>query len=170
MVIRNLGKNDFEEYYRVRLKSLQEYPVAYSSMPQFFIDATREMHLKLLEDSESDSSFFLKGYFEDGKLLGIIGMKPETRESVAHKASMWGFYVDPEYQGTGIGKKLLEEFLRDAKDDSTLKYVRLMVANSCEKAISLFRSFGFKEYGLETMSISDGNSFYDQLYMKISCE
>ena len=47
-MIRNLTRSDYEEYYRVRLKSLQQYPVAYSSMPKFFTDATLEMHIKFL--------------------------------------------------------------------------------------------------------------------------
>jgi hypothetical protein len=41
--------------------------------------------LKLLEDSENDSSNFIMGYFQDEKLLGIIGFRRETRESVNHK-------------------------------------------------------------------------------------
>src|SRR5262245_8595847 len=110
-MIRNLCPSDYDEYYRVRLQSLEQYPVAYSSMPKFFIEASREMHLKLLADSASDSSFFVKGYFDNGKLLGIVGMLPETRECVDHKASLWGFYVDPEYQNNKIGTKLLTEFL-----------------------------------------------------------
>ncbi len=165
-MIRNLTYDDFNEYYRVRLKALEEFPLAYSSMPKFFKEAPHEMHKKLLEDSASNSSFFLKGYFEDNKLLGLIGLKPETRESVSHKASLWGFYVDPEFQGNEIGKLLLEALLKDASNDKGLKFVRLVVASTCEKAIKLFHIAGFEKYGCERDSISDGKKFYDQIYMQ----
>lgn len=168
-MIRNLTTDDYEEYYRVRLSSLQQYPVAYSSMPKFFIEASREMHLKLLADSASGSSLFVMGYFEDGRLLGIIGMLPETRECVDHKASMWGFYVDPNNQGKKIGTKLLQAFLLDARNDRRLRCVRLMVAVNSEAAIALFYKFGFEKYGQERDSIRDGNIYFDQIYMQIDC-
>lgn len=163
-MIRNLNEADFHEYYRVRLQALEQYPVAYSSMPKFFKECPKEKHLDLLRDSGSDSRFFLKGYFEDNKLLGMIGMQPESRESVDHKATMWGLYVDPDYQGRGIGRKLLEAFLVDAKADDRLKYVRLMAAANCTEAISLFTSVGFEKYGQERDSIRDENDrYYDQI-------
>ncbi len=168
-MMRNLTADDYEEYYRVRLNSLQQYPVAYSSMPKFFVETSREMHMKLLADSASDSSLFVKGYFEEGKLLGIIGMLPETRECVDHKASMWGFYVDPDYQGKKIGTKLLRAFLTDAGNDPRLRAIRLMVAVNSEAAISLFYKAGFEKYGQERDSIRDGETYFDQIYMQIDC-
>jgi len=165
-MIRNLSKQDFSEYYRVRLKALEKYPLAYSSMPKFFKEATQEMHDNLLHDSGSDSSFFVKGYFENKKLIGIIGLKPELRESIAHKASLWGYYVDTKFQRKGIGQKLLDSLLNDATNDQKIKFVRLVVCKTCENAISLFHKAGFIDYGVERESISDGRTFYDQVYMQ----
>jgi len=168
-MIRNLTPDDYEEYYRVRLQSLEQYPVAYSSMPKFFVEASREMHMKLLADSASDSSFFVKGYFDHGKLLGIIGTLPESRECVDHKASMWGFYVDPNYQGKKIGAELLDAFLIDAKNDKNLKSIRLMVTETSQAALTLFYKVGFVKYGQERDSIRDDSRYYDQIYMQIDC-
>jgi ribosomal protein S18 acetylase RimI-like enzyme len=170
LTIRNLGPSDFDEYYRVRLRALQEEPVAYSSMPKFFIECPKEKHLELLRDSASDSSFFVKGCFDDEKLVGLIGMLPETRECVDHKASLWGFYVDPAYRSKKIGDRLVKAFLEDALNDAKLRGIRLMVATPCEAAIHLFRKNGFLEYGREQESIRDLDGvFYDQIYMQISC-
>ncbi|MCB0415446.1 MAG: GNAT family N-acetyltransferase [Bdellovibrionales bacterium] len=142
-MIRVLNENDFDEYYRVRLKSLEDHPEAYSSMPKFFKEATNEIHLKLLNDSASESNFYLLGHFYENKLTGIIGLKPESRESVIHKATLWGFYVDPEFRNSGIGKKLIQKLLSITKEKSNLRYIRLMVAASCKEAISLFEQVGF---------------------------
>ena len=82
---------------------------------------------------------------------------------------MWGFYVDPEYQGRNRGRKLLEAFLKEVRENENLKSVRLMVSEPCETAIQLFKKAGFVQYGLEPMSISDGTHFYNQVYMQIFC-
>lgn len=165
-MIRNLTTKDFEEFCRLRLESLKTYEVAFSSMPEFFINASKEMKLKLLEESENDSSNFILGYFRNEKLLGLIGFRRETRESVIHKGSMWGFVVDSESQNKGIGKELINAYLSQIKKDKTIKYIRLVAAIHCERAIKLFTSAGFIQYGLETESISDGKNLYDQIYMK----
>lgn len=169
-MIRNLTEKDFGEYYRIRLQALEQFPIAYSSMPKFFKDCPREKHIALLKDSGSKSSFFLKGYFIEDELVGLIGMLPESRESVNHKASMWGFYVDPKYQGNGYGRELLNAFLEDAKNDNKLRYIRLMVADNCKPAIALFTSVGFEKYGHEKESIRDNEgNFFDQIYMQRYC-
>jgi len=169
-MIRNLENRDFDEYYRLRLKALEENPVAFSSMPRFFKECPKEKHLALLDDSASGSSFFVKGYFEHKKLLGLIGMLPESRESVDHKASLWGFYVDSDHQNKKIGTKLIKSFLEDAQKDQKLRSIRLVVATPCQSAIHLFRKHGFVDYGCEKESIRDmDNQFYDQIYMQKSC-
>ncbi len=168
-MLRNLNENDFDEYYRVRLKALEQYPVAYSSMAEFFKECPKEKHLDLLRDSASESQFYLKGMFVENKLIGLIGMKPETRSSVDHKATLWGFYVDPAFQGRGYGKKLLSSFLRDASQDKKLKMVRLIASSECKKALILFKNAGFEEYGLEKKGIKHAGEYFDQQYMQIEC-
>ena len=165
-MIRNLTPKDYEEFCRIRLESLKTYVVAFSSMPEFFINASKEMKLNLLEESASESSNFILGYFQDEKLLGLIGFRRETRESVSHKGSMWGFVVDFDNQSKGIGKDLIDAYINQIRKDKNIKYIRLMVATVCERAIKLFTSAGFIQYGLETESISDGKNFFDQIYMK----
>ena len=171
LMMKNLNQSDFDEYYRVRLQSLEQYPVAYSSMPKFFIESSKEMHLSLLKDSGSESDFYLKGFFLRQRLVGLIGMKPETRECVNHKASMWGFYVDPEFQGQGIGEQLLDQFITDAIHSKIIRSIRLVVPENSKKAISLFKKKKFEIYGLEKNGIRDlEGKFHHQIYVQLMTE
>jgi ribosomal protein S18 acetylase RimI-like enzyme len=169
VVIRNLTPNDLEEFCRVRLNALQQYPVAYSMMPELFKEAPIEAKLSQLRDSESDTSNFIKGYFDNGKLIGIIGFLVSTRASVAHKGTMWGFYVDPEYQSKGIGRRLLCAYLDEVNKDQSIVVHRLMTPVNGENAIKLFESVGYIKYGQEPDGISDGEKLYDQCYYYLSC-
>ena len=168
-MLRNLNENDFDEYYRLRLKALEENPLAFSSMAEFFRECPKEKHLELLRDSGSDSQFYLKGAFKDEKLVGLIGMKPESRACVDHKATLWGFYVDPAFQNIGIGEKLLSSFLMDALKDKKLSSIRLIAAENCSAALKLFKKAGFKKYGVEPKGIKHEGSFFDQVYMQRGC-
>ena len=53
-------------------------------------------------------------------------------------------YVNPEFQGTGIGKNLLEKALQLAKD-CNYKIIRLDTLNYMHPAIHIYKQHGFYE-------------------------
>lgn len=97
----------------------------------------------------------------------MVGLKRDGRESVGHKATLWGLFVAPECQRRGIGRSLLEETIKEARKLG-LRYLRLITATSSDSAMGLFRSIGFKQYGLEEASICDGERYFDHAYMALS--
>ncbi len=51
-------------------------------------------------------------------------------------------YVRPEFRGKGIGRKLVEIIIEDAKKIG-YTYMRLDTVSSMKEAIALYRSMGF---------------------------
>lgn len=53
--------------------------------------------------------------------------------------------VDPEYQGQGIGRKLLETVIRKIKDDMKPGYKVKLTLNSSKGKEPFYRKYGFRE-------------------------
>ncbi len=99
----------------------------------------------LMQKTESADEIELLAELE-GKVVGSAGIGCfARREKTRHRAS-FGISVDKAFWGLGIGRALTEACIECAK---TAGYVQLeleAVADN-EKALALYRSVGFTEYG-----------------------
>ena len=72
--------------------------------------------------------------------VGCIALKPLAKDICEMKR----LYVRPEALGTGLGRSLVEELIRFAKQAS-YKSMKLDTVAKLKAAISLYRSMGFVE-------------------------
>ncbi|MEZ0349686.1 ribosomal protein S18-alanine N-acetyltransferase [Mycobacterium sp. pR1184] len=79
----------------------------------------------------------------DGILVGYAGISRLGR-TPPFEYEVHTIGVDPEYQGRGIGRRLLGELLEFA--DGGVVYLEVRTDN--EAAIALYRSVGFEQIGL----------------------
>ena len=109
-----------------------------------------ELDKKCFSVPWSEKSFFdeshnkLAVYFvakEDGVIIGYAGYW-----NVAGEGCITNIAVIPEKRRMGIGKKLIEEMIKSAKE-LDLSLLTLEVRESNTAAISLYKSFGFEELG-----------------------
>lgn len=152
-----LNKNNWNEFFDIRLLGLQEYPEAFGTSAEEWSKTSKENVQATLND------FLILGAFEN-ELIGTIGFKREQRVQVNHKGTIWGFYVNNQFQNKGIGKLLLERMLEELKHYQNLEYVRCIITETNKSAISVFESSGFKRYGLESKGLKIKNTYFDQLY------
>lgn len=78
---------------------------------------------------------------EENKVVGYIGLSVIIDEGYILNVA-----VHPDYQGKGIGKALVKT-VDDFAVENSLAFVTLEVRPSNEKAISLYKSFGFTKVG-----------------------
>ena len=82
----------------------------------------------------------------DGKVVGSAGIGcVARREKTRHRAS-FGISVDKAFWGLGIGRALTEACIECAKIAGYVQLELEAVADN-EKALALYRSVGFTEYG-----------------------
>jgi GNAT superfamily N-acetyltransferase len=78
----------------------------------------------------------------DGAPVGLGGLKPASEEIAEIKR----MYVRPSARGRGVGRKLLDRLLDDAREVG-FRLVRLESATFMREAQALYRSVGFELVG-----------------------
>ncbi len=165
-MIRQLEPNDSAGYYNIRLQGLRLHPEAFGTGAEDWLKATDEQVMNILEKSSQDD--FVLGYFQDGELAGVIGLKKEKKHSVGHKGTIWGLIVLPKFRNQGIGKALLKALIARAAQTQELKYIRAVVTISAVNAKYIFESCGFSSYGIEQRGIKEDTNFFDQSFMMLN--
>jgi ribosomal protein S18 acetylase RimI-like enzyme len=102
---------------------------------------------------------------DDEKVVGWCDIFPNSNPRMIHRGSL-GMGIISEYRGKGIGSKLLESTLNQAKTFG-LEKVELQVYTSNTAAIALYKKFGFEEEGIiKRYRKLDGNYFNALLMAK----
>lgn len=98
----------------------------------------------------------------DGKVAGTAGIEAVGKKyKVKHRAE-FGISVLKEYWGLGLGKALTEACIQCAKD-AGYDQVELNVVAENDRAISLYQSFGFVEYGRNPRGFNSKITGYQEL-------
>ncbi|UUV19011.1 GNAT family N-acetyltransferase [Fusobacteria bacterium ZRK30] len=82
----------------------------------------------------------------DKKVVGVIGLHIETNIRRKHCAGI-GISISEKYQNNKIGSRLLKEILDLADNWHNIRRIELEVYTDNEKAINLYKKFGFKTEG-----------------------
>jgi ribosomal protein S18 acetylase RimI-like enzyme len=86
----------------------------------------------------------------------------ESSPKTAHKGNVYGMFVEPEIQGRGLGKSLLLELIRKAKNCNGLEQINLTVVSNNEPAKKLYKSIGFQVYGVEKNALKFSGEYFDE--------
>lgn len=116
---------------------------------------------KVMEEYEAQSGM-LEGMwvYDDGILKGMIQGKAGKREE---EVELCQFYVEPFFKGTGVGSRLLEHFLEEARKEKK-KRVLLWVLKDNAYARRFYEKYGFAANGQE--QLNEGTAILDVRYVK----
>jgi ribosomal protein S18 acetylase RimI-like enzyme len=161
-VVRKLTGADAAAFRPLRLRGLLECPSAFASSYEEECDLTLEWFAERLEPG-SDRSVF--GAFLGPALVGCAGLHRETQRKLAHKAYIWGMYVDPAHRRCGIGRQLLAEALSSARSELQVRQVNLGVNARNDVAIALYEAMGFTAWGRESCFMLVDGVAHDEIHM-----
>lgn len=134
MIIRPFKSGDLNAVLEVvknaKLKQLQDEKLSE--------ETSNEIIARLIERTKSKiegNPFFVAEIDQD--IVGVVGLRPDDGSSVPDRVST--YFVEPEYQGQGIGRQLFDKALAEAKSQGARK----LVVNSSPFAEPIYTHFGF---------------------------
>lgn len=103
---------------------------------------------------------------EDGKkiVVGTCGLSVSLSQRLRHSGSI-GIMVHKDFQGQGIGRKLLEEVIDLADNWLMLVRLELTVFTDNEKAMNLYKSLGFELEGTKKYAVIRNGKYDDEYIM-----
>ena len=143
-LLRSPSEDDAEEVLRLfRLTHAQTGFLA--TYPDEIVFTVEKEAAFLRSREESSDEIYIAAYV-GGRAVGTAGVDRIGKyDKVRHRAS-FGIGVDSEYWGLGIGRALTLACIESAKE-AGYSQLELEVVASNERALGLYRSLGFAEYG-----------------------
>lgn len=160
---RKLGPEDASDYYQLRLEGLKNYPEAFASSYEEEMNRSVEDVKKNIEKTEK----FTAGAYYGGELVGIGTFFQHTKKKMKHKGEIVGVYVSRHVQRNGIGFKMLEYLVEEARKFEDLEQIMLTVMTENRSAIRSYEKLGFESYGVEERSLKIDEQYYDEMLMKL---
>ena len=118
--------------------------LAFGSEGIFNMTAEREQEY-LERVCHSDKDLYLVAEY-DGEIVGSCHLTSYSKERLAHRAEI-GLSVKKDMWGKHIGTQFMERLLDFARNVAHTEIVSLEVRSDNERAIALYRKFGFETVG-----------------------
>ncbi len=117
----------------------------------------------LIEKIENNKAVQMLAFL-DKDLVGVADI--EMGDKVEKHIGALGISIAKEFRGKGIGKMLMETILREAIQHlPQLRIITLEVFANNPLALSLYRKFGFTEYGRLPQGITHKGKLIDRIHM-----
>lgn len=160
--IRHAINKDAKDLSEVRLQVDGETQNLDREVGEAFLDTTSFEKL-ITTDTENQRNLFLVAVSND-KIVGFSRCEGNPLQRFAHKVE-FGVCVLKDYWGFGIGTNLLKESI-DWADSNGIHKITLHVIKENDKAINLYKKYGFKTEGvLENDKILSDGQYYNTVVM-----
>jgi ribosomal protein S18 acetylase RimI-like enzyme len=161
--IRALSPEDAGAYQLLRREALEDAPFAFGSSPE----DDRARSIDFVRAMLADPDQRICGAFVP-HLAGIVGIYRDRHAKSAHKAHLWGLYVQPAQRGAGLGRALVESALEFARSLDGVTQVHLSVSDEAPSAAALYRLLGFVTWGIEPAALRVGGHDIAEHHMVLS--
>lgn len=164
IIIKNLPKDRWQDYKKLRLQSLKNDPIAYGAKYEEEADLRRSFWTKDLIGKSDKKPYFVE---IGGKLVGMAGAKYAKHDNFSHIAKIGAVYINKNYRRKGLGKMLLQEMVKDILQNKNIKKIKLTVNKTQKPAIVLYNSLGFKIVGTMRKEFKISGKYHDAYLMEL---
>ena len=156
--IRKLPADRWRDFRELRLEALKRDPSAYGS--------SFEEEEKLKEDEWKRRTKSVLFALSDDRPVGMIVYVFNKELKARHAAEIYGFYVNADHRGEGVGTRLLERALSLIRRNKKIIKVSLAVNPEQRAAVRMYRKAGFVVSGRTEKELKVGRRFYAMLFME----
>lgn len=144
---------EYENKYQDKLEIF--YQIMFNFMKFDWLPESKDSDLRNInkEYIENNGNFWI--LINNNKIIGTIALKYFNNKI----AELKRFYILPNYQSQGYGKKLLEKLLSYSKKIG-YRYLRLDTTKKSKEAINLFKNYEF--YNINNYN----NDPYAEIFME----
>ncbi len=157
--LRRLSGDDAPAYRDLRLEALRLEPQAFGSSWEEEAPRSMAEFATRLVDTHVIGALTVAG------LVGMVGLQRSNRVKTVHIGSIWGMYVRPAARGRGIGRRLLTAAIAEAGPE--VRSLRLAVEAENLPARRLYESVGFVAWAREAEALRIGDTFHDEILMRL---
>ncbi len=157
---------EWKKYRALRLEALQAEPQAFGSSYERDSNQPDEKWQERIREALHPDSNLLLFAKEGEQFVGMIGAFFSDAPKQKHIATIYGVYLNANYRGRGIGKKLMEAVLREIGTRPQIIKLELSVNAEQSAAVRLYQHFGFRIVGRAEKELNVNGKFYDEYFME----
>jgi ribosomal protein S18 acetylase RimI-like enzyme len=160
--IRKLGQTEGGVYRALMLRAYSEHDSAFTSTFEERAGKPVDWWTRRLQDPTSVTL----GAFDLGEsLIGTVRLEAYQRMRERHKIQLTAMYVMKDHASHGVGRRLLDEALSEARKLNGIEIMNLTVTAENLPAVRLYSKLGFQSFGRETRAVKTGHAYLDKLHM-----
>lgn len=146
--IGRIGPADLSAFKSLRDEALRLHPEAFDTDIDTEQSHPPESYVRRLGLGEPLGGTFLIGAWVDDLLVGMVGLERSSFAKLRHSAELTSMMVRPTHERLGIGRRLVDECLSEARRASGLELITLRVSTGNESAVRLYEQVGFQRCGV----------------------
>ncbi|MEY2843824.1 MAG: hypothetical protein RI920_1861 [Pseudomonadota bacterium] len=168
--IARIAPAELGEYKRLRDEGLTLHPEAFDADIESERARPPESFIGRLGLSDTLGGTFLLGAWDQGELVGMIGLERQSLSKLRHTAELNSMMVSPRATGRGVGTLLLKGAIAEARHAIGLEQITLQVSRTNDHVVRLYERVGFQACGVRPHAIKliDGPGqfrYFDRLAM-----
>lgn len=127
---------------------------------------TIEQERAYIENINKDkNSLMLLGVI-DNRIVSVSQISSQNRQRIGHNSEL-AISVKKEYWGNRVGSFAIEQLIKFAKDNKSIKNISLGVKEDNHNAIKLYKRHGFVEVGVHKNLFNINGDYYDEILMDL---
>ncbi len=160
MIVRLFSSDEWQMYKAVRLKALHSDPHVFSSS----YEAESAHPDQRWKDGVTSPDVGIFGVFHQDALIGMTGVAVKRDDPARSTAMLWGSWLEKEWRGKGISKKMYEARLAWARQHPSIKRVVVSHRESNVASKKANQKYGFLLTHSEDRVWADGTTEPEPCY------